>query len=51
MDASRQVLRVPNKTPLSILHEYAARLNLQASSFLPSAAAACMHTGIPARTG
>ena len=25
----RQVLKVPNKTPLSILHEYATRLNLE----------------------
>lgn len=35
VDVYRTALKVPNKTPLSILHEHATRLNLEVSSRTP----------------
>lgn len=31
VDAYRKIFRIPNKTPLSVLYEYASRLNLTVS--------------------
>lgn len=32
IDAYRKLFRIPNKTPLSVLYEYASRLNFEVSS-------------------
>jgi hypothetical protein len=48
IDAHRKILRIANKTPLSVLHEYASRLNLEVSrrpsSFPPVSSLSCCRT-------
>lgn len=41
VDAYRKIFHIPNKTPLSVLYEYASRLNLTVSPVLAPNLATC----------
>lgn len=41
IDAHRKILRIANKTPLSVLHEYASRLNVEVRSYYMRLASLC----------